>query len=260
LGRCKKITIDFSSTEKIKQTISNLIDILDVLVNLPATNATLAVGELLLAHATEGKEGIVREIISKFGWRSNNDKNTEQPPYFDEKVVLVNNDNNPIIQCLIQENEYNLSDVDVMTPDVFKKRINLLFRTRRKMRDNMTLSGTHDSDPWNFIDHAMNKIPGGWQLPKVGVWYFYLRCEEFPDVDAAFQIFLDDGLKGSTTDVISETGLMRRRESMDSDERSFKRAKDEKRRADAYSAVSSMNNFSSLIYDESQRSNRRWNL
>jgi hypothetical protein len=148
LGRCKN-TIDISSTEKIKQTTSDLIDILDVSVNLPATNAKLAVGELLLAHATEGKEGAVREIISKFGWRSNNDKNTEQPPYFDEKVVVVNHDNNPIVQCLIQENEYNLADVDVMTPDVLKKRINILFRIRRKMRDNMTLSGTHDSDPWN---------------------------------------------------------------------------------------------------------------
>jgi hypothetical protein len=263
----KKITLDISSTEKIKQTTSDLIDILDVSVNLPATNAKLAVGELLLAHATEGKEGVVREIISKFGWRSfvpvplqeerDNFHRTEEPLYFDEKLIFVNKANHPILQCLIDEKEFDLADVEVMTPDVFKKRVNLLFRIRRKMKDNMTLSGTHDSDPWNFIDHAMNKIPGGRRLPKVGVLYFYLRCQEFPDVDAAFQIFLDDGLKGSTTDVISETGTMRRRESTESDERSSKRAKDEKQRADAYSAVSSMNNISSLIYDEFQRSNKK---
>jgi hypothetical protein len=107
--------------------------------------------------------------------------------YFDEKIIIVNKANDPIIQDLVDEKAHDLSDVDVMTPVVYKKRINLLFRIRRQMKDNMTVSGTHDSEPWNFIDIAMNKIPGGRRLSKVGILYFYRRCEEFPDVDAAFQ-------------------------------------------------------------------------
>jgi hypothetical protein len=104
------------------------------------------------------------------------------------KLAIVNNNNDPIIQDMIDENTYDLSDIDVMTEAVYQKWVNLLFRIRRKMKENITISGTHDSDPWNFIDVAMNKVPGGRPLSKVGVVYFYRRCEEFPDVDSSFQI------------------------------------------------------------------------
>jgi hypothetical protein len=263
----RQIKIDVSSREKIQQTTSDLLDILDVAVNLPETNTKRTLGEFLLLHASKGNEGVVKEILAKFGWRSllpvpaqdptsvlNNEKasaaDAMAPLYFDEKLIVVNKANDPIIRDLIDENTFDLSDVDVMTPIVFKKRINLLFRIRRTMKDNMTVSGTHDSDPWNFVDIAMNKIPGGRRLPKVGVLYFYRRCEEFPDVDAAFQTFLDDSLKGSTIEVDH-------RSSTDSDERSSKKFKEEKDKKDAYSSITEMAHYSSQIYDELQRSNKK---
>jgi hypothetical protein len=117
------------------------------------------------------------------------------------------------------------------------------------MKDNMTVSGTHNSDPWNFVDIA-NKIPGGRRLPKVGVLYFYRRCEEFPDVDAAFQTFLDDSLKGSTIEV-------NHRSSTDSNKQSSKKFKEEKDKKDAYSLITEMAHYSSQTYDEFQRSNKK---
>ena len=125
----RKINIDTSSNDKIKQTMSDLIDILDVAVNLPTANTNRAIGELLLAHASKGIEGVVKEIIAKFGWSSfvtappttNTATTTEAPLYFDEKTVLVNAANDPIIQDLINEKAYNLSDVDVMTSKVYQK-------------------------------------------------------------------------------------------------------------------------------------------
>ena len=118
----------------------------------------LAVGELLLTHASKGNEGVVQEILAKFGWRSAvpvpavpntegiegieshipdsieaTDMNTadvngnKAPLIFDEKIVIVNKAKDPVIQDLVDEKAYDLSDVDVMTPGVFQKHINLLF-------------------------------------------------------------------------------------------------------------------------------------
>lgn len=114
----------------------------------------------------------------------------------------------------------------------------------------MTVSGTHDSDPWNFIDPAMNKIPGGRRLPKVGVLYFYRRCEEFPDVDAAFQPFLDDALKGST--VCNDTTKQDKKENgnTETEGRMTKRSRDDKQRREAYVAIAGMSQFTAKIYDE----------
>ena len=138
-----------------------------------------------------------------------------------------------------------------MTPEVYKKRINLLFRIRQKMRDNMTQSGTHDDDPWNFVDVAMNKIPGGRRLPKVGILYFFRRCEEFPNIDTSFQTFLDNSLKGSTASGV----VVEEQEVLSSDDRSNKKAKLEKDRSDAFASIRSMSAQSARIYDEFHRSN-----
>ena len=119
----------------------------------------------------------------------------------------------------------------------------------------MTVSGMHDSDPRNFINIAMNKIPGGRRLPKVGVLYFYRRCDEFPDIDAAFQTFLDDSLKGSTAEDL-DSGLMNEKDDAGSEERLSKKARVDKQKMDAYASVSGMVEFTTKIYEELQRSNK----
>jgi hypothetical protein len=45
-----------------------------------------------------------------------------------------------------------------------------LFKVRRKMKKNMTEPGTHDSDPWHFLENVMLGLSG---LNKISAYYFY---------------------------------------------------------------------------------------
>ena len=94
----------------------------------------------------------------------------------------------------------NLNDFDNLTDDVMRKKTNLLFQVRRKVQENMTVSGTHDSDPYNFLDVAINSIKGAKRMNKIAVHYFFVRCDDHEAIDAAFSPFLDSEIKGSTTD------------------------------------------------------------
>jgi hypothetical protein len=59
----------------------------------------------------------------------------------------------------------------------------------------MTVSGTHESDPWHFVENAMLGTTG---LNKILVYYFYQRCEQNKDIDSDFQPFLDMSMKGNS--------------------------------------------------------------
>ena len=72
------------------------------------------------------------------------------------------------------------------------------------MKKNMSQSGTHDNDAWNFVEVAMNGFSG---FTKAAVYYFYMRCEAVPDVDAVFQPFLDASLKGSSVKLNDDSSL-----------------------------------------------------
>ena len=63
------------------------------------------------------------------------------------------------------------------------------------MKENMTKSGTHDSDPYNFVEVAMRGFTG---LTPISVFYFYKWCDEHPDIDSVFQPFINDDLKGNS--------------------------------------------------------------
>ena len=138
-----------------------------------------------------------------------------------------------------------------------KKKNNLLFRIRQKMRDHMTQSGTHDSDPWNFVDVAMNKIPGGRRLPKVGILYFFRQCEEFPNIDTAFHTFLDNNLKGSTVSGVVELEDDSTEFAADNrcNKGSNKKARLEKDHADTLASIRVMSEQTSRIYAKFQRTN-----
>jgi len=123
---------------------------------------------------------------------------------FDSFSKLVITDaTDPHLQELISDPEINLLVVTQFDTEAFRKKITDLFHIRRIMKENMTASGTHDSDPWNFVETAMNagKKTG---LTKLGVYYFYVRCNEHPDMDSQFQPFLDPMLLGDT--VVLTTG------------------------------------------------------
>ena len=56
-------------------------------------------------------------------------------------------------------------------------------------------SGTHDNDPYIFVEVAMRGFTG---LTPISVFYFYKWCDEHPDIDSVFQPFMNDNLKGNS--------------------------------------------------------------
>jgi hypothetical protein len=111
--------------------------------------------------------------------------------------LLIADDSDPHLQELMSDPEINLMQTKQYDTDAFRKKLTDLFHVRRIMKENMTASGTHDSYPWNFVEAAMNKAKKP-ALTKLGVYYFYVRCDEHPDMDAHFQPFLDPMLLGDT--------------------------------------------------------------
>jgi hypothetical protein len=99
------------------------------------------------------------------------------------------------------DSDINLLCVDQFETEAFRKKIMDLFKIRRKMKQNMTESGTHDSDPWNFVECAMSGISG---FTKMGVYYFYQRCEANIDIDGYFQPFLDLSMRGDTVSLLDD--------------------------------------------------------
>jgi hypothetical protein len=72
-------------------------------------------------------------------------------------TIVVFPDNDKHLLELVSDLDVDLSNnVDQYSTKVFRKRIMDLFKVRRKMKKNMTPeSGTHDRDPWKFLENAM---------------------------------------------------------------------------------------------------------
>jgi hypothetical protein len=52
----------------------------------------------------------------------------------------------------------DLLKFDIMTLDAIKKKVMLLLKIRKVIQENMTLSGEHDSNAYNFVKVAMRKV------------------------------------------------------------------------------------------------------
>jgi hypothetical protein len=113
----------------------------------------------------------------------------------DDFGIIVDNEN---LLELASDPDINLSLVDQSDTKAFTKKIMALFAVRRKMQNNMTVLGTHESNPWHFVENAMLGTSG---LNKILAYYFYQQCKANKDIDSNFQPFLDLSLKG---DSISE--------------------------------------------------------
>jgi hypothetical protein len=111
----------------------------------------------------------------------------DQILYPSEDVYLSDLDSN---------DEINLLEVDQFTTEAFRKKILDLFKIRRKMKQNMSVSGTHDNEVWNFVEAAMVGFDTG--FTKIAVYYFYVRCEQTLGIDSAFQPFLDKSILGDS--------------------------------------------------------------
>jgi hypothetical protein len=94
--------------------------------------------------------------------------------------------------------ELDLNDYDLMTSAVVRKKFNLLMKIRKIIRKNMTLSGEHDNDAFNFVELAMKKAGSCTGVSVLGVYYFHALCDANPDIDVNFADEMDDALMGST--------------------------------------------------------------
>ena len=91
--------------------------------------------------------------------------------------------------------EVNLAQFEQMEMNEFQKKCLDLFKVQSIMKENMTKSGTHDSDPYNFVEVAMRGCTG---LTPISVFYFYKQCDKHPDIDSVFHLFMNDALKGNS--------------------------------------------------------------
>ena len=113
----------------------------------------------------------------------------------DEFSTLIVPYEDPVLADLDANEEVDLEQFEQMETNAFRKKCLDLFKVRSIMKENMTKSGTHDSDPYNFVKVAMRGFTG---LTPISVFYFYKRCDEHPDIDSVFQPFMNDDLKGNS--------------------------------------------------------------
>jgi Tfp pilus assembly pilus retraction ATPase PilT len=76
-------------------------------------------------------------------------------------TTIVNASNNDhITKELIEDTAINLTEVDRLDVDVFRKKIVNLFKIRDIIKKHMTASDTHDSNAWNFVEAVMKTFTG----------------------------------------------------------------------------------------------------
>ena len=113
----------------------------------------------------------------------------------DEFTTLIVSYEDPVLADLDANEEVDPAQFEQMETNAFRKKCLDLFKVRSIMKENMTKSRTHDSDPYNFVKVAMRGFTG---LTPVSVFYFYKWCDEHPDIDSVFQPFMNDDLKGNS--------------------------------------------------------------
>ena len=112
-----------------------------------------------------------------------------------EFATLTVSYDDPVLADLDTNEEVDLAQFEQMETNAFRRKCLDLFKIWSIMKENMTKSGTHDSDPYNFVEVAMRGFTG---LTPISVFYFYKRCDEHPDIDSVFQLFMNYDLKGNS--------------------------------------------------------------
>ena len=87
----------------------------------------------------------------------------------DEFSTLIVPYEDPVLADLDENEEVDLEQFEQMETNAFRKKCLDLFKLRSIMKENMMKSGTHDSDPYNFVEVAMRGFTG---LTLISVFYF----------------------------------------------------------------------------------------
>jgi hypothetical protein len=97
----------------------------------------------------------------------------------------------------------NLQYFNHMQMETFCSVLKDLLKTRSSVKGNMTTSGHHGNDAWTFMQKAVKNAPS---ITIDAAYYFHLRCEEYPDFDAEFQVFMDPEILGSSENLVGDSG------------------------------------------------------
>jgi hypothetical protein len=62
----------------------------------------------------------------------------------------------------------------------------------------ITVSGTHNNDPLAYVDRAKTTVKNIVGVHRLALYYFFVKCEEFPRVDDEFASSLPEDIKGSS--------------------------------------------------------------
>jgi hypothetical protein len=122
-----------------------------------------------------------------------------------DELILPNNPGDQHITAAVEDDGVNPKDFNQQSWQSVAKVIHKFAKARKGVVTNMTLSETHDSDTWNFIEPALktSKVSG---LNPIEVYYFVMHCKAHPEVDAVFDVFLEEGIKCESTEDPTDDG------------------------------------------------------
>jgi hypothetical protein len=60
-----------------------------------------------------------------------------------------------------------------------------------------TVSGTHNNDAMAFVDCVKARVKNA-SAHRLALYYFFVKCKEFPRVDDEFPLLLPEEMKGSS--------------------------------------------------------------
>ena len=142
----------------------------------------------------------------------------------------------------------NLHDFDIMTSSAIKKKVCMLFKIRKVIQENMTVSGEHDSDPYNFVEVAMKKV-GRVGMSLLGCYYFFRVCDKNPEADVRYSVEIDDILRGGNTETSSNADS-------DGPSSNIKKEAYQNEKKRAYAAMADISDVAKNIAAEMKETNR----
>jgi hypothetical protein len=147
----------------------------------------------------------------------------------------------------------DLTDYDILTALVIRKKFNMLMKVRKVMQKNMTISGEHDNKPYNFVEVAMKKA-GSSGLTKIGCYYFFALCQANPEVDVRFADTMEENLMGNTNSQLDSLETLTESSGGSGGTATGDTGGSNKKRA--YAAIVDMSTVGATIANEMKETNR----
>jgi hypothetical protein len=183
----------------IERATSNTVRLVNVIFSSSFYNNFLKLNDIMKRAAHEAG-GLPSDFWGDVTEALNGDSDDDPSP-----LQTVVDPNDPHVDDLMH---LDLEEFDNMTTSVIRKKFHLLLKVRNVMKVNMTTSGEHDNDAYNFVDVAMKKVPGASTLTKIGCYYFFLRCtEKKQEIDDTFGSTMDPELMGNTHSPLEDSSI-----------------------------------------------------